>query len=153
MTMGGIWERAFETDWLAFRNGILSTEIKSGVGLVELQIGGEVRIGDLDSGREIIAQAYLGIYPLCPQQNYFYGSINSASVGSIFRAFGLSIPLPSVLSQFGFPNGLHCSFAYDDIDLPGGIVVPRGFKLNGTVNILGYPLEVLIDPSMPSGIN
>jgi hypothetical protein len=138
---------------LAFGNGILSKAIKPKVLLVGLEIGGEVRIGDLDSGREIIAQAYLGINPLYLRRNYFYGSIDSASVGSIFRAFGLSIPLPSVLSQFGFPNGLHCSFAYDDIDLPGGIVVPRGFKLNGTVNILGYPLEVLIDPSMPSGIN
>ena len=152
MTMNGLWKRAFGLNWLAFGNGILSIAIKPGIPLFGFQIGGEIRIGDLDSGREIKAKVYLEVDPLYPRRNYFYGSINSASIGAILNAFGVSVSLPSVLSQSGFPHGLKTSFAFDDIDLPGDLVIPRGFRLNGTVNILGYTLKALIEISMPSGI-
>jgi hypothetical protein len=152
MKMNGIWKRAFGFDWLAFGNGILSIAIKPGTPLVGIQIGGEVRIGELDSGKELIAKVYVGIDPTFPRRNYFYGSINQASVGKILDAFGISVSLPKVLSQSGFPDGLETSFALDPIILPGGLVLPHGFTLNGTVNILGFKLIAYIKISIPRAI-
>ena len=153
MTMDGVWKRAFGFNWLAFGNGIAAIAIKPDTQLVGFQIGGEIRIGKLDSGRELIARVYLGVDPIMPRRNYFYGSINQASIAKILDAFGISVSLPPVLSQSGFPDGLESSFALETIDLPGGLVIPHGFKLNGTVNILGYKLKADIEILVPTGID
>jgi hypothetical protein len=146
MAMVGIWEQAFGIEWLAFGNALLAIALKPGVPVVGFAIGGELRLGKLNTGKEIIMAVYLGIDPVMPRRNYFYGSVNKASLGALLDAFEWSVDLPKVLRESGFPNGLLVSFAYDHIEVPGH-VIPAGFRLNGTLNILGFTVtcDIIID--------
>lgn len=146
MTMVGIWKKAFGIDWLAFGNAQLAIALKPGVPVFGFAIGGELRLGKLDSGKEIIIAVYLGIDPILPRRNYFYGSVNRASIGALLEAFDWSLELPKVLKESGFPKGLFVSFAFDHIEVPGH-VIPAGFRLNGTLNILGFTVscDIVID--------
>ena len=153
MTMNGIWKRAFGIDFLAFGNGIISITLKPGVPLPGIELGGEVRVGKLDSGREIIAKVYLGIDPTMPRRNYFYGSITKLTIASVLEAFDIDLTLPQCLANSGLPNGLEVSFALEARELvPSGIVIPQGFVLNGTIDILGWRLKAYINIGLPRGI-
>ena len=154
MVMVGAWKRAFGIPYLAFGNLIISTNIVPGVPIPGLQVGGEVRVGDLDSGRELIGKCYVGFDPVNPRRNYYYASINKASIKAILNAFGMSgsVPLPRVLSESGFPDGLSSSFAFDDVEPVPGVLIPAGFKLNGTINIIGYQLSADINLDPPTGL-
>ncbi|XP_065839709.1 uncharacterized protein [Oscarella lobularis] len=153
MTMSGIWKRPFGIDFLAFGKGIISITLKPGVPLPGIELGGEVRVGKLDSGREIIAKVYLGIDPTMPRRNYFYGSINRLTIGSVLEAFDIQLSLPKCLADSGLPYGLKVSFSLDSRELvPSGIVIPQGFILNGTIDILGWRLKAYINIGLPRGI-
>ena len=153
MTMTGIWKRAFGIDFLAFGNGIISITLKPGIPVPGIELGGEVRVGQLDSGREIIAKVYLGIDPTMPRRNYFYGSVNKLTIGSVLEAFNIDLTLPQCLANSGLPNGLEVSFALEARELiPSGIVIPQGFVLNGTIDILGWRLKAYINIGLPRGI-
>eukprot|EP00118_Oscarella_pearsei_P000413 m.4898 g.4898 ORF g.4898 m.4898 type:complete len:1233 (+) comp11517_c0_seq1:125-3823(+) len=149
MTMVGIWERAFGLNWLAFGNGIFSATVVPGVAVTAFAIGGEIKIGKLNSGKEVIAASYVGVDSVDVNNNYFYGKVEHASIGNILDAFGISLRLPKVLSESGFPEGLETSFAYEEKEVPGR-VIEKGFKLNGTINILGFKLSALIEIDFPS---
>ena len=153
MTMSGMWKRPFGIDFLAFGKGIISITLKPGVPLPGIELGGEVRVGKLDSGREIIAAVYLGIDPTMPRRNYFYGSINKLTIGSVLQAFDIQLSLPKCLADSGLPYGLKVSFSLDSRELvPSGIVIPQGFVLNGTIDILGWRLKAYINIGLPRGI-
>ena len=153
MIMKGIWKRAFGINFLAFGNAILSVALKPGVPLAGIEVGGEVRVGKIDSGKEIIAKVYLGIDPLMPRRNYFYGSINKLTLGAVLEAFEIDLTLPTCLRDSGLPKGLEVSFSLDARELvPSGIVIPQGFVLNGTIDILGFQLSAYIDIGLPRGI-
>ena len=145
MTMVGIWEKVFDLEWLAFGNGLLAIALKPGP-VAGFAVGGELRLGKLNSGKELIIAIVLGIDPTMPRRNYFYGSVNRASLEGLLDAFDWSVDLPRVLSESGFPKGLMVSFAFDHIEVPGR-VIPAGFRLNGTLNILGFTLscDIIID--------
>ena len=147
--MIGVWERAFGLDWLAFGNGVLSLDVAPGAVVTAFAVGGEIRIGKLNSGKEVIAAVYVGINTINLNKNYYYGSIQHASIGNILDAFGVSVNLPKVLSESGFPDGLESSFAYEEIEVPGR-VIEKGFKLNGTMNLLGFELTALIEIDFPT---
>eukprot|EP00118_Oscarella_pearsei_P007719 m.38485 g.38485 ORF g.38485 m.38485 type:complete len:490 (+) comp32601_c0_seq1:1594-3063(+) len=141
MTMIGLWKRPFSFEFLAFGNAHLAIALTPGVGVTALEIGGELRLGKIDSGKEIIAAIYLGINAALPQRNYFYGKINKATLKALMDAFEFSVDMPRVLSELGFPHGLETSFAGETIQLPTGLVIPMGFKLNGTLVILGFTVK------------
>ena len=154
MTMQGIWKRVFGIDFLAFGNGIISVTLIPGSPLPGIELGGEVRVGKLDSGNEIIAAVYLGINPTLPSKNYFYGSINKLTIGSVLDAFDIHLTLPKCLADSGLPYGLKVSFAFQSRELfPSGIVIPQGFVLNGTIDILGWQLKAYINIGLPRGID
>ena len=78
--------------------------------LLSIEIGGEIHLGKIDSGKEIKAKAYLGISPDNPVKSYFYSNINKFSTGAIAEAFDYDLPLPKVLSDSGFHEGVIASF-------------------------------------------
>ena len=152
MTMIGIWKRPFSISFLAFGNAHLSVALRPGVGVTALQIGGELHIGNIGNGKEIIAVVHVGVDAVSPRRNYFCGKINKATIPALMNAFDFDVKIPKVLSQIGFPDGLETSFAFDTIELPTGLVIPAGFKLNGTLVILGYKLKCDIALTPPSAM-
>ena len=152
MTMIGIWDEPFGAKFVAFGDATFSaTILPAAATLTAFSIGGTILIGSV-SGKELEAKSYVGIDTVNPTDNYFYGSINRATIRSVLDAFGVSSGnLPSVLAESGFPHGLEVSFAYKDTSpVEGGVVIEAGFKLNGTMNILGFSLSALIVLDFPS---
>ena len=141
MAMEGVWKRAFGINYLAFGNAILSLMLP--IETPGIQISGEMRIGRLDSGRELIAKVYVGIEPKMVRRNYFHGFIDHATIRKILDAFDFDVPLPPILQDSSLPHGLETSFAFVDIELPG-IVIHKGFKLNGTLTTMGFNLSAFI---------
>ena len=154
MLMEGIWKRAFWIDYLAFGNGIISATLKPSLPfLTGLELGGEVWLGRIDSGNEIKIRVYVGIDVLNPSDSYFYGSVNQLTMAAIMRAFDFNVPLPPVLANSGFPEGLLVSYSATARELrPSGISIPQGIVINGTLDILGFRLKVYIDVGLPRGI-
>ena len=130
-----------ESNYLAFGNAILSLMLP--IETPGIQISGEMRIGRLDSGRELIAKVYVGIEPKMVRRNYFHGFIDHATIRKILDAFDFDVSLPPILQDSSLPHGLATSFAFDDIELPG-IVIHKGFKLNGTLTTMGFNLSAFI---------
>ena len=149
MKMVGIWENAFGIKWLAFGNIVISMAIKPGIPLPGLELGAEVRIGS-EEGQELIGQAYVGFDPVLPDNNYYYASINKASIQAILDAFGMSASLPRPLSESGFPKGLSSSFSLAEQEPVPGVIVPAGYRLNGTINIIGFELSADISLNPPT---
>lgn len=153
MSMVGIWKRAFGINFLAVGN----LQLEIGVLLVYppvlslLKFGGEVRVGKLDTGRELIAKAYIGLDINTPKNNYFYGSISSASIPGIMRAFDMRASLPRVLAESGFPRGLSASYSIKSVEVPG-LTIPAGFRLSGTMNILGFTASAVIKLNPPKSV-
>ena len=153
MDMIGIWKQAFGIPYFAFGNAHIRLAVKPQTLMVALEMGAEVRIGKLDTGKELVAQVYVGIDPEQPNNNFFYGSINKATMQAFFDAFDISLPVPKVLAESGFPYGLNASYAVFPKNLYyAGIVVPAGVRINGTMDILGYRASCLIDLNIPTGL-
>ena len=153
MDMIGIWKRAFGIPYFAFGNAHIRLAIMPQTLVVALEMGAEVRIGKLDTGKELIAKVYVGIDPEQPNNNFFYGSINKATMQALFNAFDITLSMPKVLAESGFPYGLNASYAVIPKDLDyAGIVVPAGVRINGTMDILGYRVSCLIDINIPTGL-
>jgi hypothetical protein len=149
MKMEGIWENAFSTSWLSFGNIIISMAVKPGIPLPGLELGAEVQIGS-ETDQKLMGQAYLGFDPVLPDNNYYYASINKASIQAILNAFGMSASLPRPLVESGFPKGLSSSFSLTEQEPVPGVIIPAGFRLNGTINIIGYEVSADISLNPPS---
>lgn len=67
------------------------------------------------------------------------------------EAFDWSLDLPKVLKESGFPSGLLVSFSLDQVEVPG-LVIQAGFRLNGTLNILGFTVSCDIVIDVPRSI-
>ncbi len=153
MSMVGIWMMPFGINFLAVGN----LQLEVGVLLVYppvlslLKFGGEIRVGKLGSGRELIAKSYIGIDINTPRKNYFYGNITAASVSRILEAFGMRADLPPVLSRSGFPKGLTCSFSIKSVEVPG-LTIPAGFQLSGFMNIIGFTVSSVIKLNPPKSM-
>lgn len=150
MAMLGVWKRAFGINYLAVGNLIIETGITLTFPpiLSKLTGGGEVLIGNLDSGKELVAKVYFGMDLNTPTNNFFYGSISTATISGILAAFGVETSLPPVLSQTGFPNGVSSSFSIVEVQVANQII-PAGFRLSGTLNILGLTASVDIKVNPP----
>ena len=154
MMMEGLWKRAFGIDYLAFGNGIISMTLKVVTPwLTGLEIGGEVWLGRIDSGKEIKIAVYVGIDVVTVNDCYFYGSANRLTMNTLLRAFDFDIALPPVLGDSGFPEGISVSFSSIPRTLrPSGRSLPQGIFINGTINILGFRLKAYVNVGLPQGI-
>ena len=155
MTMSGCWERAFGADWLTICSLQISVSLKPGVPLAGFAFGGEVRLGDLSCGNQIKAQGFIGVDPLSPQENYYYVNIpGKFTIGSILRAFCLSVNLPKPIADSGFPRGFLSSYSKLGKELPHvPLSIPMGYRMSGTINnILGLQASADITLGFPDGL-
>ena len=149
LQMIGIWERAFGLNWLSIGNVIMKVKFVPGAAPTAFELGGEVHIGNPDRPeRQLKAKAYVGVDSTNPQNNYFYASINGVTLEKVLYAFGIDVNLIAPLKNTGFPKGLEVSYSAIGKTI-AGIVIPMGYKLKGTLNILGLEVnaDILVDPS------
>ena len=154
--MQGCWKRAFGAKWLSICNLHLLIAIQPTATLVgALEIGGEVRIGNPSClSRPLIAKGYVGVDQLSPSNNFYYVELkNKVTMGTLLKAFCIRFRLPRPLADSGFPKGFLSSFSPIGKELPtAGISIPAGFRLKGTINILGLQAHADVTISLLKGI-
>ena len=155
MTMSGCWENAFGASWLDICSLQASVAMIPGVTLTSLALGGEVHIGDDTCGTPLVATGFVGIDVITPTNNYYYVNIQgSTTVGTILSAFCININVPAPLAESGFPHGFISSFTLAGVELPHvPLSIPQGYRLNGTLNILGLEASADVTIRLPSGID
>ena len=155
MTMSGCWENAFGANFLDICNLYSSVAMIPGLTLTGLALGGEVHVGDDTCGTPLVATGFVGIDVLTPTQNYYYVNIEgSTTVGTILDAFCINTNIPAPLAESGFPNGFMSSFSLAGVELPHvPLSIPQGYRLNGTLNILGLEASADVTVGLPNGID
>lgn len=155
MTMSGCWENAFGASWLTICSLQGLVAMIPGLTLTALALGGEVHIGDDSCGSApLMATGFVGIDVLTPTRNYYYVNIEgSTTVGTVLDALCISVDVPTLLAESGFPNGFISSFSLAGVELPHvPLSIPLGFRLNGTLNILGLEGAADVTIGLPDGI-
>ncbi len=155
LTEGGCWDRAFDADWLSICNILGSIGLAPGVVISTVEIGGEVKLGDPTCSTPITATGFLGIDAVTPPNSYYYVQFSDgATVMSLLEAFCVDVSkLPRPLGESGFPHGFLSSFSLRGHELPhAGLSIPAGFRLNGTLNILGLEGSADVNIDLPNGI-
>ena len=153
--MQGCWKRSFGIKWLAICNLHLLTAVQPG-GLLAMEIGGEVRIGNPSCvARPLTALGYFGVDQLNADNNFYYVQLkNKVTMGTVLQAFCIRFRLPRPLADSGFPKGFLSSYSPIGKELPKvGIKISPGFRLKGTINILGLEAHADVTLSLPKGIN
>jgi hypothetical protein len=155
MTMNGCWENAFGANWLNICSIQASVAMIPGVTLTGLSLGGEVHIGDESCGTPLVATGFVGVDAITPTNNYYYVNIQgSTTVGTILDSFCININVPAPLAQSGFLRGFISSFSLAGVELPHvPLSIPQGYRLNGTLNILGLEASADVTIGLPSGID
>ena len=155
MTMSGCWERSFGVKWLTICSLQVSVALIPGVPLAGFAFGGEIKFGDPSCGTQVQAQGFIGINPVKPTQNYYYVSIpGKFTIGSILEAMCVNINLPRPLEESGFPKGFLSSFSLLGKELPHvPLSISQGYRLKGTVNILGLEANADVTVNVPNGVN
>ena len=155
--MQGCWKRAFGAKWITICNLHLLIAIQPTVTLVgALEVGGQVRIGNPSCTRHPLrALGYVGVDQLNPQNNFYYVQLkNKVTMGTLLQAFCIRFRLPRPLADSGFPRGFLSSYSPVGKELPKArISIPAGFRLKGTINILGLVAHADVTISLPKGIN
>ena len=154
MTMSGCWERAFGAKWLTICSLLVSVALKPGVPLAGFAFGGEVEFGDPSCGKQVQAEGFIGIDPLSPSQNYYYVNIPGRfTIGSILKAMCVNVDLPKPVADSGFPKGFLSSFSLFGKELPHvPLSIPMGYRLKGTINILGLEANADVTVGLPDGV-
>ena len=152
MTMTGCWEKAFGVDWLTICSLQVLIAITAAP-LPGLAFGAEIKIGKPSCGL-LQGSGFVGFHPNNPQENYYYVNIlTPLTFESVLEALCININLPGPLADTGFPEGLLSSFSLLGKVLPHvPLTIPRGYRLKGTVNILGLSSTVDITIDLPAGI-
>ena len=155
MTMSGCWENAFGASWLDICSIQASVAMIPGVTLTGLALGGEVHIGDESCGTPLVATGFVGIDAITPTNNYYYVNIQRATtIGTILSAFCINTSIPAPLAQSGFSRGFISSFSLAGVELPHvPLSIPQGYRLNGTLNILGLEASADVTIGLPNGID
>ena len=119
-----------------------------------LEIGGEVRLGNPSCVRRpIIASGYIGVDQLSPNNNFYYAKVNRVTMGTLLQGFCIRFRLPRPLADSGFPKGFLTSFSPIGKELPKvGISIPAGYRLKGSINILGLVAHADVTISVPKGV-
>ena len=155
MSQSGCWNNAFGANWLGICNILGSVGMIPGVLLTSLEVGGEIRLGDASCSTPIAAAGFLGVDAINPSNNYYYVEITgSATIASLLSAFCVNINLPRPLSESGFPNGFLSSFSLFGQEIAhASISIPQGFRIRGTLNILGLEGTGDMTINFPNGFD
>ena len=155
--MQGCWKRAFNANWLTICNLHLFIAIQPTVTLVgALKIGGQVRIGNPSCiKRPLIAIGHVGVDQFNQRNNFYYVQLkNKVTMGTLLQAFCIRFRLPRPLADSGFPKGFLSSFSPAGIELPtAGISISAGYRLKGTINILGLEAHADVTIALPKGVD
>ena len=144
-SMSGCWNNAFGSHYLTICNLFLSvTIVPTPSPISGLEMGGRIEMGKKSCGRLLTAEGYIGVNVVNPNENYFYADVGPVTFKRFFDAFCLSVRLPRPLAESGFPKGFKTSFSLLGRELPHArISIPPGYRVRGTLNILG--LEAFAD--------
>ena len=149
-------KRLFGVDWLSICNLHLLIAVQPSAATVipvgGVEIGGEIRIGNPACiKRPLIAKGYIGVDQLSPNNNFYFVQLkNSITMTTLLRAFCIRFHLPRPLVESGFPKGVLSSFSALGKELPrAGLSIQSGFRLKGTIHILGLKAhaDVTISPT------
>ncbi len=154
LSITNCWNRAFGVPWLAVCNLLGSIDFAPPTGITGLAFGGEIRLGYKSTGHQIIAKGYIGLSIINPFENYYYVRFSRITIGSLLKAFKIRWRLPRPLAQSGFPNGYLNSFSLTGKELPQvHVSIPVGYRMKGTLNILGLQGHADITIGLPKGID
>ena len=155
MTMSGCWENAFGASFLDVCHLLASVAMAPGVTVTAFAFGGEIHLGDDTCGTPLVATGFVGIDAVTPTQNYYYANFpGSTTIATILRALCVSGHIPAPLAQSGFPRGFTSSFSLVGVELPHvPLSIPLGYRLNGTLNILGLEGSADVTIGLPNGID
>ena len=144
----GCKRKAFGVYWLTICDFHLKVALQPTETIVgALEIGATVKLGHPSCLRTPIeATGHVGVDELNPKDNdYYYVKLNKVTMEKLLRAFCVRYKLPSALAESGFPKGFFSSFSPLSKTLPSGTSIPPGFRLKGTINILGKVARADID--------
>ena len=154
LSMTNCWKNSFGVKWLSVCNLLGSIAFAPNTGVSGLELGGEIRLGYVETGKQIRARGYIGINTLTPVENYYYVKFNRITTGSLLRAFKVNIRLPKPLAESGFPKGFLSSFSLIGKELPQvHVSIPQGYRLKGTINILGLEGMADVTLNIPKGVD
>ena len=150
----GCWKNAFGANWLSICNLHLEVKLLPTATIEALQLGGEVKIGDPKCiTNPLTAEGYVGVDEFNLNNNFYYVELkNKVTMGTLLKAVCINLALPRSLSESGFPNGFLSSFSTSGKKLPQ-VIIPAGFRLNGTINILGLQADADVTISLSEGVN
>ena len=142
LDMVGHWIKPFEIPFLQVRGLHAGIAFHDPFGIGGIELGGSVTFGlPPVPPNAIDVDIYVGIDIRDPNKNWFYFHINKLTMNALLRAFGINVTLPRVLGDSGFPYGATVSYAASAHVLPQ-LMIPEGFRLNGTLDIFGYQIAV-----------
>ena len=153
----GCWKRAFGAKWLSICNLHLLIAIQPSATIVHgaLEIGGEVRLGNpFCLSGPLIAKGYVGVDQLSPNNNFYHVELkNKVAMTTLLQALCIRFHLPRSLADSRFPKGFLSSYSPIGKELPkAGISIPAGFRLKGTINILGLEAHADVVINLPKGV-
>ena len=137
-----------------------------------IQIELDIKIGIIGNGKEIRTTVAMRLDLQNPVKNYYYGHISKFTLSALLNAFDVSLPIPPIIGDMGFPNGLHVSFSSSPLPIrilrsDNNIIIPTGYSFSGTLNFLGlqmfakisltplsYPIEACLESKiiLPLGL-
>ena len=154
LSMTNCWYRAFGAEWLDICNLLGAIDFAPPTGITGLAFGAQIHLGYKSTGHQIKAKGYIGVSIINPIENYYYVKFNRITMGSLLKAFKISTNLPRPLAESGFPHGFLSSFSVLGKELPQvRVSIPSGYRLKGTLNILGLQGSVDITIGLPKLID
>ena len=150
LVLKNCWRRAFNAPWLSICNILGSIDFAPPTAVVGIAFGAEIYLGYRSSGHQIHAKGYFGVNLINPLENYYYVNFNRITMGSLLKAFNIRWRLPRPLAQSGFPHGFLNSFSVLGTELSEvGLSISAGYRLKGTLNILGLQGSADITIAIP----
>ena len=154
LSIANCWNRAFGVGWLDICNLLGSIDFAPPTGITGISFGAEIHLGYKSTRHQIQAKGYIGVSIIDPLENYYYVKFNSITMGSLLKAFKVNWKLPRPLAESGFPHGFLSSFSGKGKELPQvHVSIPYGYRLKGTLNILGLQGSVDITIGLPKLID
>ena len=154
LSVSNCWKKAFEVEWLTLCDFTGSVDFAPPTGIVGFAFGAKIHLGYPNSGHQIQAAGYMGVNIIYPIANYYYVKFTRVTMGSLLKAFNIRFTLPKPLADSGFPEGFLSSFSALGQNLPDAhLSIPPGYRLKGTLDILGFRASADITIDLPKLID
>ncbi len=153
-SMTNCWNQVFNAEWLNICNVLGKVEFVPPLAVVGLSFGAEIHLGYKSTGHQLTAKGLARVSGLSYADNYYYVKFSKVTMQSLLKAFMIDKTLPKVLADSGFPNGFESSYSPKQQTLPTiHLTIPAGYRLKGTLNILGLQASADITIDLPQSIH